>query len=209
MPDLTKSKRLDELKSRFLEGARFTVGKMEKEFGITRRTANRDLLDLKDMGLDLQCEDLTDGRRQWYVGHESRKVHVTYSISDVMSLFLGRRMFDFLENTSLEASMGRVFSRIEAQLVRQKDLDNAKKLGQKVHLIHEGPKKLPKKASEILDELLTGLLYEQKVRRVTLAGYFRDKLPDDIDLDAELAKLRNEWKSELLKEMAECPSSLL
>lgn len=36
MPDLTKTKRLDELKSRF---TRFTVSKMMQEFGITRRTA--------------------------------------------------------------------------------------------------------------------------------------------------------------------------
>jgi len=34
MADLTKSKRLDELKSRFLMGARFTVGRMMEEFGL-------------------------------------------------------------------------------------------------------------------------------------------------------------------------------
>jgi predicted DNA-binding transcriptional regulator YafY len=108
MPDLTKAKRLDELKSRFQEGARFTVGKMVREFGITRRTANRDLLDLQDLGLDLGHEDLPDGQRQWFAGAGSRNVKVTYSIRDVMSLFLGRRMFDFLENTILEESLNRV-----------------------------------------------------------------------------------------------------
>ncbi|MCP4602391.1 MAG: WYL domain-containing protein [Proteobacteria bacterium] len=172
MPDMTKSRRLDELKSRFMVGARFTIGKMEREFGVTRRTANRDLLDLQEMGLDLRYEELSEGQRQWYLGFASRNVHVTYSIRDVMSLFLGRRMFDFLENTSLEDSMGRVYSRIETQLSRQKDLDNAEKLGQKIYLIHEGPKKLPKKTSEILDEVLSGLLHEHKVkiRYVNSAG---------------------------------------
>ncbi len=164
MADITKSRRLNELKSRFQDGARFTVGKMVEEFGITRRTANRDLLDVIDMGLDIVYEELDNGQRQWFASYESRKFHVTYSIRDVMSLFLGRRMFDFLENTSLEDSFNRVYSRVETQLTKPKDLNNAKKLFQKVYMVHEGPKKLPKKTSENLDEVLSGLLYEQKVK---------------------------------------------
>jgi proteasome accessory factor B len=137
---------------------------MVREFGIARRTANRDLLDLQDMGLDLMYEDLSDGQRQWYASYKSRQILVRYSIGDVMSLFLGRRMFDFLENTSLKDGLERIYTHVETQLTKQKDLDNAKKLSQKVYLVHEGPKKLPKKTSEILDEVLSGLLYEHKVK---------------------------------------------
>lgn len=164
MPELTKTKRLDELKSRFNAGARFTVSKMMREFGITRRTANRDLQDFQELGVALEFEDLPDGHRQWFADIKSRKVLVSYSICDVMSLFLGRRMFDFLENTSLEDSLNRVYRRVEPQLSRPKDLANANKLYQKVYLVHEGPKKLPETAGDILDEVLPGLLYEQRVK---------------------------------------------
>jgi predicted DNA-binding transcriptional regulator YafY len=164
MTEMTKTKRLDELKSRFNAGARFTVSKMMREFGITRRTANRDLQDLQELGVALEFEDLPDGHRQWYADIKSRKVLVSYSIRDVMSLFLGRRMFDFLENTSLEDSLNRVYRRVETQLSRPKDLANANKLYQKVYLVHEGPKKLPETAGDVLDEVLSGLLYEQRVK---------------------------------------------
>jgi hypothetical protein len=62
VPDLTKTKRLEELKSRFNAGARFTVSKMMREFGITRRTANRDLQELQELGVALEFEDLPEQR---------------------------------------------------------------------------------------------------------------------------------------------------
>ena len=164
MPDLTKAKRLDELKSRFNSGARFTVTKMMQQFGITRRTANRDLLDLQDLGVALVNEELPSGEKQWLADIQSRKIVVSYSIRDVIALFLGRRMFDFLENTSLEDAIQRVYKRVETQLSKPKDLANAKKLYQKVYLIHEGPKKLPKQTGEVLDDVLSGLLYEHRVK---------------------------------------------
>ena len=161
---MTKSRKIDQLKTRFKEGSRLTIERICLDFGVTRRTANRYLEELKDMDLELRYETLSNGQRQWYAALRSRKIYVSYSIRDVLALFLGRSMFDFLANTSLEDGIGRVYSRIETQLSREKDLANAKKLSQKVCLIHEGPKKLPKKASEILDECLSGLLHEKKIR---------------------------------------------
>ncbi len=164
MEGLTKTKRIDAIKDRFLEGGRFTVKKISEEFAVGRRTAKRDLLDLVDMGVPLEHEKLSDGQKQWYVPPEARKVKVTYKINEVMSLFLGRRMFDFLENTSLEEGFDKVYARIESQLALQEDRARAKAFQKKLYLVHEGPKKLGRNASYNLDMVLTGLLRDQKVR---------------------------------------------
>jgi predicted DNA-binding transcriptional regulator YafY len=164
MEGQTKTRRVDVIKGRFLEGGRFTVQKIAEEFGVGRRTAKRDLLDLVDMGVPLVYEKLGDAQKQWYVPLDSRKVKVTYNIREVMSLFLGRRMFDFLENTSLEEGFNKVYDRIESQLALQEDRARAEAFQKKLYLVHEGPKKLGKRASANLDEVLTGLLRDHKVK---------------------------------------------
>ncbi len=164
MAEIPKARRLYELHERFLGGAKLTNENIRDAYGVTRRTANRDIEDLIESGLELEHETLASGLRVWCVPSKSREIKVRYSLRDVMSLFLGRRFFDFLENTILEDSFERVYTRIEEQLIRAEDLAHAKKLSQKVYLVHEGPKKLPKKAVDILDECLSGLLNEKKLR---------------------------------------------
>lgn len=159
-----QAERLDRLKTRLLSGRRVTVAKIEEEFGVSIRTARRDLKKLELMGVDLEHEDLDTGERSWLVPERARHIRVRYSILDVMSLFFGRRMFDFLENTLLADSLDNVYRDIEAQLKNTADLNNAKQLKRKVYLVHEGPKKLPSDAIEVLDSCLTGLLREQKLR---------------------------------------------
>jgi len=164
MPDATKAQRQLDLKARFEEGASFTVEGMMSEYGITRRTANRDLLDLGAAGLELAFDEIDNGVRLWHAAMRAQKYRVTYSLTELMALFLGRRFFDFLSGTILEEQFDRVLSRVESQLGRREHRVEAGKLGKKLYLVHEGPKKLEERNREILDEILTGLLKEQKLR---------------------------------------------
>jgi hypothetical protein len=115
------------------------------EYGITRRTANRDLLDLMSMRLDLEADAGGDGRKLWHAASRSRKFSVSYSMTELMALFLGRRFFDFLAGTLLEEDFDKVIARARTQLGRAKDRERAAKLDKKLYLVHEGPKKLPKR----------------------------------------------------------------
>ena len=65
MPEITKAQRLMELKSRFEEGAAFTIEKIVNEYGVTRRTANRDLNDLAAFHVELVAQVGADGRKLW------------------------------------------------------------------------------------------------------------------------------------------------
>jgi predicted DNA-binding transcriptional regulator YafY len=163
MFEATKAQRLMELKARFEEGAAFTIEKMMSEYGITRRTANRDLVDLAEMRVELEADTGGDGRKLWRAASRSRKFCVNYSLTELMAVFLGRRFFDFLAGTLLEENFDKVLARVETQLGRAKDRERARKLGQKLYLVHEGPKKLPKRGRAILDDCLDGLLKEEKL----------------------------------------------
>jgi len=163
MRQLNRALRLDEIKNLLSEGARLSLDRIVSEYGISRKTAARDINFVGEMGVELKTEETQLGK-VWFASTRSRKISVSYSIEDVMALFMGRKLFDFLANTSFEDSINRVYTRIEAQLCKQKDLDNANKLSQKIFLIHEGPKKLNARSSEILDDCLTSLLYENKLK---------------------------------------------
>jgi predicted DNA-binding transcriptional regulator YafY len=171
--EMDKGKRLLDLSRRFSEGAFLTMQQIIDQYGIDRRTVQRDLETLRDAGrLELTFDENSDGTRLWYLKESVRKIGVTYSISDVMALFLGRRMFDFLENTLLEDAIGRVYKQIESKIRKPDDRLRAKALTKKIYLVHEGPKKLKKESQEVLDTCLDGLLRDEKIniRYRTSAG---------------------------------------
>ena len=176
MADETKLMRIIEMRDRLQQGARLTIERLCKDYKVDRRTVTRDFGTLEAIGMELTAERLDDGRKVWYVTARSRRVDVRYSILDVMALFLGKRLFDFLEGTSLGERFDAVYDGIEKQLARHEDAARARSFTRKLYRIHDGPKQLSAKNLEVLDELLTGLLKEKKValRHVSAAGDTHD-----------------------------------
>jgi predicted DNA-binding transcriptional regulator YafY len=163
MADSDKGTRLLDLYIRFSNGAHLTIGQMMKDYKIDRRTVQRDLEMMRTAGgLDLEYE-VARGIRVWALKDRARQIDLRYSIREVMSLFLGRRMFDFLENTLLEDSIEKVYKQIEDKLKDSTDRLRAATLSKKIYVIHEGPKKLKAKSREVLDTCLDGLLRDEKL----------------------------------------------
>jgi len=164
MADRTKVRRLFALASRFNAHARLTVSQMMEDYGVDRRTVNRDLNELAELGLDLVAEELPDGRKVWELAGRARRIQVPYNLTDLTALFMGRRLFDFLGGTLLEESLDKVYESIENQLLRTRDFDRARSLSRKVYLVSEGPKELDPDQVEQLDAVLTALLDEKLLR---------------------------------------------
>lgn len=162
MADRTKVRRLFALASRFNAHARLTVSQMMEDYGVDRRTVNRDLNELRELGLDLLSEELPDGRKVWALASRAQRIQVPYNLTDLTALFMGRRLFDFLGGTLLEESLDKVYESIENQLLKARDFHRARDLARKVYLVSEGPKELAPEQVEHLDAVLTGLL-DQKV----------------------------------------------
>ena len=75
MADSDKGYRLLDLFIRFVSGARLGVKQMTREYGINRRTVQRDLEILRDAGrLELEHEELPDGTRSWFLKESARKI---------------------------------------------------------------------------------------------------------------------------------------
>jgi predicted DNA-binding transcriptional regulator YafY len=164
MTDKTKYERLFDLYRRFMTHGRLTIPRMMEDYGINRRTANRDINDLRRLGVHLESTVTDNGLKTWFLPTSERQISVPFNITDLTALFMGRRLFDFLKGTLLEESMDKIYETIEACIEREKDWIRIRDLKRKVHIIHEGPKELTPIDVEQLDEILTGLLENRKVR---------------------------------------------
>jgi proteasome accessory factor B len=163
MADSTKFIRLFGLYERFMNHGQLTIGRMMSDYGVNRRTVNRDLLDLQEVGLRLEARE-AGGHKVWMVAQRDRKISVEYNLTDLTALFMGRRLFDFLRGTLLEVSMDKVYASIERRLERTRDFTRARDLSRRVHLISEGPKQLDEVQVESLDAVLDGLLQNRRLR---------------------------------------------
>lgn len=173
MADENKIARLVDLYRRFNSWGQLTVKQIMGDYGVDRRTVNRDLDELQHLfQVELENERSSSGEKIWRLQDRDKKIEVCYRLWDLTALYLGRRLFDFLEDTGLESSLNKVYERIEEQIKRRDEWERAKDLHKKVYMVSEGPKKLQKHHAEILDTILTGLLNEEQVsiRYVNLAG---------------------------------------
>lgn len=164
MAEKTKYKRLFDLHKRFMFHGRLTIKTMMDDYGINRRTANRDINDLIAMGVLLESETLESGLKVWYLPASQRQITIPFNLTDVAALFLGRGLFDFSKGTLLEESLNKIYETIESQLTREKDFIRMGTLKKKVHIVSDGPKQLSPSHVDELDEVLTGLLDEKQIQ---------------------------------------------
>jgi predicted DNA-binding transcriptional regulator YafY len=79
MADSTKFIRLFKRYERFQNHGQLTISQMMSDYGVNRRTANRDLNDLQDVGLKLENRELSSGQKVWMLPARRRKINVEYS----------------------------------------------------------------------------------------------------------------------------------
>ncbi|MBN2343501.1 MAG: WYL domain-containing transcriptional regulator [Deltaproteobacteria bacterium] len=164
MADKTKYRRLFDLHKRFMFHGRITIKTMMDDYGINRRTANRDINDLISLGVQLENEVLENGLKVWFLPASQRKITIPFNLTDVAALFLGRGLFDFSRGTLLGDSLDKIYETIETQITREKDLIRLGNLKKKVYSVNDGPKELSDTNIEELDEVLTGLLDEKLIQ---------------------------------------------
>jgi len=159
--EMTKTERIDALKDILYSYGSISLQYMMNEFRISRKTALRDLDELGNLGIETVDEALENGDRRISASFGSRKIPVTFTLEQVMALFLGRQMFDFLESTPFEQAFTEVYAQIERRLAKKTDIDNVKKLSKKLYMVHEGPKKFKPEITAMLGTCITGLRHEK------------------------------------------------
>jgi predicted DNA-binding transcriptional regulator YafY len=178
------------------------ASELAERFELDARTLRRYLADLRELDLPVRDEGRGDDRLitldpRW------RRTGVQLSLSEVLSLHFGRRLFNFLEGTSFAEDLEGAIERLEPAISRA-HRDLARQLDTKFLAVPE-PAKDYRQVSEVLDELVTALVYnnpiEARYRSVatgvetqralhpyTLATFRQGLYLFALDVDANLVK---------------------
>ncbi len=130
-------------------------------FELDARTLRRYLADLRDLELPVRDDGRGDDR-VISIDPRWRRTGVQLSLAEVLSLHFGRKLFDFLEGTSFAEDIEGAIERLEPAISRAHQ-NLARHLDTKFLAVPEPAKDYRGQASEILDELVTALVYNNPV----------------------------------------------
>jgi len=137
-----------------------TVYEVAERLRVSVRSAIRYLEALRRAGEPLY-DELAGKRKVWKLMPTARQQTLTFTTSQMLSLFLSRRVFDFLEGTGFKEDLDDVFAKLEHTLRRQ-DAAAARNLDRKIFDVNEAPH-LYQGRIEHVGDILTALLKEQRL----------------------------------------------
>jgi proteasome accessory factor B len=132
-----------------------------ERFGVNPRTALRYLQALQRADEPLY-EELVGKRKVWRLMPTARKQSITLTTAQMVSLFLSRRVFDFLRGTGFQEDLEDVFAKLEATL-RRRDAVAVRHLDRKVFDVNEA-RHLYEGRIEDVGDIMTALLREERLR---------------------------------------------
>lgn len=165
MPDhvdrYAPARRLHELTTLLNSTGGLTVYDIADRLGTSVRTAIRYLRALERAGEPISEEK--DGRRKiWLLRPSARHESIRLTMSQMIALFLSRRVFDFLAGTGFKEDLDDVFARIETTLKR-KDFAAVRNLDRKIYDVNEAPH-IYRERFEHVNDITTALLREERLR---------------------------------------------
>ncbi len=149
---------------------------LSDRFELDARTLRRYLADLKELDLPVRDDGRADDR-VISIDPRWRRTGVQLSLAEVLSLHFGRKLFDFLEGTSFASDLDGALERLEPAISRAHQ-SLARQLDTKFLAVPEPAKDYRGQASEILDDLVTALVYNNPIeaRYRSPAGVESDKV---------------------------------
>lgn len=139
-----------------------TIKALQQEFGVCRKTVYNDLDALEAAGVPLYSEKV-DGEARWTVEHRAKSKTITMTLgeSEALSLGLAQLALSFLEGTDLHAQLGAIQKKL-ALGVPPKTRKLLGEASRKLAIVPHGPK-VYRQQDDVLDDLITGLLRDQRV----------------------------------------------
>jgi proteasome accessory factor B len=157
------SRRFEEVRALLNSSGGATVYEIAERLHISVRTAIRYLRALEDSGE--RVYDERDGHRKtWRLMPSAREGVLSLTTSQMISLFLSRTVFDFLEGTGFKEDLDEIFHQLEAHL-RRKDFVAIKNLDRKLFDVNEAPFHYEGRIEDVND-IITALIREERLRAV-------------------------------------------
>lgn len=139
-----------------------TVRELMQEFGVSRKTVYNDFSALQQAGVPLYSDKGPANEARWMLSRAARKKTITLAAGQVVPLGLARMALSFLAGTEVHDQLAAVMDKL-AEGAHPKTKNHLAELSRKVAVIPHGPKSYRKKV-DVLDDLLTSLLYDEVVQ---------------------------------------------
>ena len=153
--------RLHELRAALDSAEGVSIYDIAERFEVNPRTALRYIQALQRAGEPLY-EEISGKRKVWRLMPTARRQSITLSTSQMVALFLSRRVFDFLAGTGFREDLDEVFGKLEATL-RRKDFAAVRNLDRKVFDVNEA-RHLYEGRLDDVNDIMTALLREDRLR---------------------------------------------
>jgi proteasome accessory factor B len=160
-PRYAPAARLHELRALLDSAEGASIYDIAERFEVHARTALRYIQALQRAGEPL-FEQTIGKRKVWRMMPTARRQAITLSTSQMVALFLSRRVFDFLAGTGFKEDLDEVFAKLEATL-RRKDFAAVRNLDRKVFDVNEA-RHIYEGRLEDVNDIITALLREDRLR---------------------------------------------
>ena len=142
-----------------------TVDELAEACRIHRRTVYRDLQAIVDAGYPLIREIAADGRTIYRFLTGFRKIPpITFSLPELMTLYLCRRQFGFLHGTPFQDDLDAIFSRIQSSLP-PRSVAHLERIAEAAAPRFQGLRDYSGK-KQILEQLREALLFQYHCRMI-------------------------------------------
>jgi predicted DNA-binding transcriptional regulator YafY len=132
------------------------VRELESSFDLDPRSLRRYLSDLRDLGLPV-CEDGRGEERTVYLDPNYRRAGVQLNLGEMISLRLGRTLFNFLEGTGFAEDLNQAIDRLQPTMSRG-NADVVQQFDNTFLAVPEHAKDY-REQGEVVDEILSALIY--------------------------------------------------
>ncbi|MBN2797872.1 MAG: WYL domain-containing transcriptional regulator [Deltaproteobacteria bacterium] len=162
MTELNKGQKLVKMLEIMSRRGGVRASELMDRFDLDARTFRRYLADLRE--IDVPVEQLGKGDdRLVHVDSRWRRTGVMLTLAEVLSLHFGRTLFNFLEGTSFASDLDGAIERLEPA-ISQAHQDLARQLDSKFLAISEHRKSYQGAHSEVIDEVVSALVYSQPLK---------------------------------------------
>jgi predicted DNA-binding transcriptional regulator YafY len=155
------STRLHEVRALLDRAEGTSIYDIAERFTLNPRTALRYIQALQRAGEPLY-EEMAGRRKVWRIMPTARRQTISLSTSQMVALFLSRRVFDFLAGTGFKEDLDDVFKKLEATLKSKESLA-VRNLDRKVFDVNEA-RHLYEGRIEDVNDIITALLREDRLR---------------------------------------------
>jgi predicted DNA-binding transcriptional regulator YafY len=132
------------------------VREIESSFDLDPRSLRRYLSDLRDLGLPV-CEEGRGDERTVYLDPAYRRAGVQLNLGEMISLRLGRTLFNFLAGTGFAEDLEQAIDRLQPTMSRG-NADVVQQFDNTFLAVPEHAKDY-REQGEVVDEILSALLY--------------------------------------------------